>query len=353
MNQKKLWTGMICLALSAALLLTGCGSKKDSDKSVGDTSGGGNKSDVGSSGSSADKSEGPVDYSKYNSYLDLAEEINGEIEPILAAYFSNVDFSSEFTVTGDYAAIKEAVEFYTPNTYLVEKALGYLDEEPAYPEADDALQSLGNSPAEVMEALNHLASYMRFDEYEDDNMAKAPELHAELWNALQTYDANYEAFLAAIDTLASQGRDEDRERLLEEGELVLYHSLCMIHSSQDILDEIWGQLEVANTETAPGEEFILPSIDMTNLSPLYNNFQAAYEGLTQALATESEREKIDTFTGRIGDSALELYQNKVNSLYSRMGGLTEAIMEGTDYADAYNNVSDAANSMVDSYNSIL
>ena len=132
------------MALSAALLLTGCGSKKDSNKSVGDTSGGGNKSDVDSSVSSADKSEGPVDYSKYNSYLDLAEEINGEIEPILAAYFSNVDFSSEFTVTGDYAAIKEAVEFYTPNTYLVEKALGYLDEEPAYPEADDALQSLGN-----------------------------------------------------------------------------------------------------------------------------------------------------------------------------------------------------------------
>lgn len=353
MNQKKLWTGMICLALSAALLLTGCGSKKDSDKSVGDTSGGGSKSDVSSSASSADKSEGPVDYSKYNAYLDLAEEISGEIEPILAAYFSNVDFSPEFTVTGDYAAIKDAVEFYTPNTYLVENALSYLEDEPAYPEADTALRDLGDSPAKVMEALNHLASYMRFDEYEDDNMAKAPELHSELWSALQTYDENFEAFLGAIEVIANQSRNESRDKLLEDEEMILYHSLCMIYASQDILDDVWNQVELANAEASPEDELILPEIDMTNLSPLFNDLQTAYDGVTQALGTESEREKIDTFTGRVGDSATELYTNKINALYSHMGALAEAIMGGSDYTDAFNSASEAANSMVDSYNNIL
>ena len=95
---KKSWMQAIVLSLCAALLLSGCG-----DKGGGDKSGGGSKSDTSSPVSSGAKSDEPVDYSKYNAYLKLAEKINGEIEPILAVYFSNVDFSPEFTLTGDYA----------------------------------------------------------------------------------------------------------------------------------------------------------------------------------------------------------------------------------------------------------
>lgn len=348
MSMGKNWVKVIALGLSAALLLAGCGS---GDQSGGDKSGTG--TDVSTSEPSGSKSEGPVDYSKYNSYLDLAEEIGGEIEPILSVYFSNVDFAPEFTVTGDYSAIKDAVEFYTPNTYLVEKALGYLEEEPAYPEADAALQALGDSPAKVMEALNHLASYMRFDEFEDDNMAKAPELHAELWEALQTYDANFEAFIGAIDTMASQGRDEDRAQLLEDEQMILYHSLCMIHTSEDILDEIMGQIEVANTQAGPDDELILPEIDMTNLSSLFNDLQTAYDGLKGAMETETEREKVSSFTGKVGDSAIKLYTNKVDSLYSWMTRLAEVVAGGTDYVDAFNGANDAVSSMIGGYNSII
>lgn len=340
---KRFWIKAVTLGLCAALL-SGCSGGGDKSET---------KTDVSSSVSSASKSEGPVDYNKYNAYLDLADEINSEIEPILAVYFSNVDFAPEFTVTGDYAAIKDAVQFFTLNTYLVEKALDYIDEEPAYPEADAALKSLGNSPAEVMEALNHLASYMRFDDYEKDSMAKAPELHAELWSALQTYDAHYESFLGAIDTMASQGRDEDRARLLEDGQMILYHSLCMIHTSQDILDNIWDQLEAANAETGPEDPLVLPEIDMTNLSPLFADFQAAYDGLTEAMGNESELEKVSTFSGRVADGAVKLYTNKVDSLYVRMGKLAEAIMGGTDYAEAFDETSEAVSSMIDGYNSII
>ena len=345
---KKSWMQAIVLSLCAALLLSGC-----CDKGGGDKSGGGSKSDTSSPVSSGAKSDEPVDYSKYNAYLKLAEKINGEIEPILAVYFSNVDFSPEFTLTGDYAEIKDALQFYTSNTYLVEDALSYLDEKPAYPEADAALQNLGESPAEVMEALNHLASYTRFDEYVDDDMAKAPELHAELWAALQTYDAYFDDFVNAIDIMASQGRDEDRAKLLEDEEMILYHSLCMIHTSQDILDGIWAQIETANTETSPEEPLVLPEIDMTDLSPMFNDCQTAYDGLNQAMETVSEREKVSTFTGKIGDSALDLYKNKVNSLYSRMGSLSEAVTGGTEYAEAFNSASEAIDSMIGGYNSIL
>ena len=349
MKKRKIWMRAVALSLCTVLLLAGCsgGGEGGGDKSE-------KKTDVSSS-SSPDKSEGEKtkDYSKYNAYLELAEEINDEIEPVLMVYFENVDFAEEFAVVGDYGAIKDAVQFYTSHTYTAEKALDYAGEEPLYPEVDSAVRALGNSPVEVMEALDKLASYMRFDDYVDDNMAKAPEIHAQLWEALQSYDAYCGSFLDALSVMANESRDEDRAELLEDGEMILYHSLSMIHASEDILDGIWEQIEAANAETGPEEELILPVVDMTDLSPLFNDFQTAYDGLNQAIETEAEREKIRSFTGKVGDSAIKLYTNKVNSLYSRVGTLADAVMNGTDYAEAFDSVNEAVGSMIDGYNGII
>lgn len=346
MNLKKSWIKAIVLGLSAALLLSGCGGK------TGGGDGSEKKADVSSS-SSAPESDAPKDYSKYNAYLRVTDLMGDDIEPALDAYFANVDYTEKFTVIGDYAAIKEGVRFYTANTYTVEEAMRYAKEEPAYPEADAAILKLGESMIEVMEALDDLASYMNFDDFEDDGMARAPEIHARLWKALETYDACYPDFLYAINEMASASRDDDRAELLESGEMVLYHSLTMIHTSQDILDLIWGQVEEANAETGSEEDMIVPEIDMTELTPLFNQFQGAYDSLNEALENEEERSKVSSFTGAIGDSALKLYNNKVESLRSWVSKLQNDLTEGADYAEDFNKVNEAISSMIDGYNSII
>lgn len=349
MNQKNHWMKVIALALCTALLLSGCsggGKSSGSDSST-------KKTDTSSSSSSDASGAAPRDYSKYNKYLDIANIINDDIEPILIAYFENVDYAPEFTVIGDYSAIKDSVQFYTAFTYPVEEAIGYAKEDPAYPKADAAILALGDSMIQVMEALDDLASYMRFDDYEDDNMAKAPEIHAALWEALQVYDTYYENYLDAINEMASGSRDEDLAELLEDEQMILYYSLSMIHTSEDILDEIWVQVGEANAEIGPEDEVILPEIDMTNLSPLFDQFQAAYDGLNEAIETQEEREKISSFTGTIGDSSIKLYTNKVNALYTRVGALANALTEGDDYAEAFDSTNEAISSMIDGYNSII
>ena len=349
MNQKKIWMKTISLALCTALLLSGCsggGKSSGSDSST-------KKTDASASSSSDVSSDAPKDYSKYNKYLDIANIINDDIEPILVAYFENVDYAAEFTVIGDYSAIKDAVQFYTAFTYPVEEAIDYAKEEPAYPKADAAILAMGDSMIQVMEALDDLASYMRFNDYEDDNMAKAPEIHAALWEALQVYDTYYENYLAAISEMASGSRDEDLAELLEEGEMILYYSLSMIHTSEDILDEIWVQIEEANAETGPEDEIILPEIDMTNLSPLFGQFQTAYDSLNEAMADQEEQEKISSFTGTIGDSSMKLYTNKVNALYVQVGALADILTEGGDYVEAFDSTNEAINNMIDGYNSII
>ena len=199
----------------------------------------------------------------------------------------------------------------------------------------------------MMEALDDLAAYMRFDDFEDDNMAKAPEIHAAFWKnleiywkALEIYDTYYNNYLDAVSEMASGSRD-----------MILYHSLTMIHTSQDILDEIWTQVEAANAETGPEDEMVIPSIDMTNLSALFGQIQTAYDGLNEALEDQEGKEKV--FSGPVGDSAMKLYMNKVNSLYSCMGRLAEDLTGGIDYAEDYNKASEAISSMIDGYNSII
>ena len=345
MNQKNQWLRIVSLALCAALLLSGCAG--------GGTSGGSDSSAARTDASSDSSSDAPKDYSKYNKYLDIAEVIEDDLEEILAVYFENVDYAPDFSVIGDYSAIKDAVSFYTAFTYPVEEAMKYAKQDPAYPAADTAILAMGDSMIQVMEALGDLASYMRFDDFEKDNMAKAPEIHAALWDALQVYDIYCLDFLDAIDEMASENRDEDLATLLEDGEMILYYSLSMIRTSEDILGVIWNQVSDANTETAPGDEYILPAIDMTELSPLFEQFQTSYDELMKALDTQEEREKVRSFAGAVAENAIKLYTNKVNSLYSRVGSLANDLLEGVDYGENFDKVSEAIKSMIDGYNSII
>lgn len=295
--------------------------------------------------------DAPADYDKYNTYIALADEM-AEMEEILEVYFNNVLYQEEFALAegGDYAAIKEAVQFYTGLSYTLEKALDYAAEEPFYAEADAAVQALGDSPAKVMDALDHLGSYMRFDDFADDNMARAPELHAELWAALETYDRYYPVFLNALSDLAEQGEDEEMSRLREAGELIRYNARLMVRAAENIQDEIWTQLEEAAKTADPDAEPELPSIDMTDLSPLFEKFQTAYNDLTAALDSEEQREKISAFTGKFGEESLQIYTNRADSLFTKVGSLAQALLEGSDYSDAYDNVGEAITEMINTYN---
>ena len=345
MKWKNYWIKVFALALCGALLLSSCSGGGGSESTK--------KPDVSSASSGDVSDEVQEDYSKYNAYLKIADIISDDIEPALSYYFENVDYAETFAVIGDYSAIEEGVRFYIATTYTVEEAMKYAKEEPAYPKADAAITAMGGSMIQVMEALEDLASYMSFDDYEEDNLAKAPEIHAQLWQALQVYDTYYMNFLNAIDEMANATRDDDRAELLEDGEMVLYHSLTMIHASEDILDVIWTQIEAANAEAGPEDEMVLPEIDMTELTPLFDQVQSAYEELNGDLANEEERSKISSFTGVIGDSALKLYNNKVESLLSWVNKLKTDLTEGGDYAEDFNKVNEAISSMIDGYNSII
>lgn len=335
---------MLAFGLSTALLLSGCGE------------GGENPSESPSPSETATESESvppedaPKDYSKFNAYLKMADKMS-EMMDILDVYFTNVEYAQDFAMTegGDYAAIKEAADFYIANTYQVEQALDYVDEEPSYSKADAAVRALGDSPVKLMEAIEDLSGYTQFNEYEEDNLARAPEIHAAIWEPLEVFRTYYGEFMEAMDELDSELDGEDLENLKKDGQMILYYSQMMMNRGEDIINEINAQVGAANQD--PDAEFVVPELDQSKLAPLFGAFNTAYEDLIEAMGKEEEQEKV--FSGPVAESAMKLYTSKVNALYSSMGALANAMNEGSDYTDAYESVIDAYNGMIDGYNSII
>lgn len=338
---------MLAFGLSAALLLSGC----DGDtKASGSSSPGPSETES----ESVPPENEPKDYSKYNAYLKLADKMS-EVMDILDVYFYNVEFSEQFAVLedGDYADIKDAVDFYTAFTYPIEEALEYAGKDPSYSRADAAVRAMGNSPVELMKAIGSLSNYMQFNAFEDDDLAKAPEIHAAIWEPFQIVATYYNEFISALDELDKNMRDENLADLKEDGEMILYYSSIMIDSAGDILDDIWDQYDAAVMAADPDAEFTLPEIDMTRIAPLFGEFNTAYEGLNEAMADEEQLAKVKSFSGAVAEGAIKLYTNKVDSLYVRMGTLAGILNENGDYSEAYGSAREALNSMISGYNSII
>lgn len=335
---------MLAFGLSAALLLSGCG---EGGENPGESP---NPSETETASESVPPEDAPKDYSKFNAYLKLGDKMS-EMMDILDVYFANVEFAQDFAMAegGDYAAIKEAADFYIGNTYQMEQALDYADEEPAYTRVDAAVRALGDSPVKLMEAIEDLSGYTQFNEYEEDGLAKASEIHAAIWEPLQVLGTYYGEFMDAMDELDRELDGEDLEDLKKDGQMILYNSQIMLARGGDIIDEINAQIDAANQD--PNAEFVVPELDQAALAPLFGAFNTAYEELMAVMGEEEEQKKV--FTGPVGESAMQLYTGKVNSLYSSMGTLAQALNEGSDYVDAYENVIDAYNGMVGGYNSII
>lgn len=327
---------LLPLTLSAALLLTGCGgdtTSKPTETPVQETQG-------------AEQ----YDYSKYNAYLDLNNEIS-DIEDILDVYFSNVDYTEDFALLegGDYAAIKEVASNYTPLTFVVREALDYVEDDPAYPDTDKLVEQLGTSVEEVMDALNSIGAYVRFDEFQEDNLAKAAQLHAELWAALETYDLYYADFMDAMSVLSDDLDQQYLEQLWEQGDLVLYYSECMMNSAQAALEEVMDQI---NTAFENGAEE-LPELEMAAFNDHFNQFKEHCQTLKTTLENDEEREKVPSLTGTRGDSILTLYTQKVDALNYYMTQLSEYANGNVDYLEALYNAMDAHDAMIDAYNNII
>lgn len=337
-----LWLG--ALLLTFALLLSGCTGSTGGEPS----SSGGSSSSSGSSGSTSgsgsEVSYETTDYSKYNAYSDVASGVY-EMDGLLAAYFTVVQDQPEFALAEgmDYSMLDDVFSDFMPSDHIMETALGYSDEEPAYPEQDALLLTLNQPYLDMLEILGDLSVYLTYQDYLEDNMAQAAVLHTQLYEAIGPFDEAAWPFVEAMDVLDQETEQQELDRLQAEGMDIAFYGRTIVNLCNEMDSDIWAQMEASET---------LPVLDMTNLEALYAQYQEAYTGLTQALSDQEQLDKVYSWSE--GAYWSETYHDNftaaVDALNTALTTFMEAARSQSDYGQSYDQFYAAVSELIDQYN---
>lgn len=331
-----LWLSTLLLLF--AMLLSGCSNNAGSASSTPDSS---------SSGDQSDSSSVTTDFRKYNAYSDVASDVY-EMDGLLAAYFTVVQDQPEFALVDgmDYSMLSDAFSDYMPVKSTMESAVGYSEDEPAYPEQDSLLLALEQPYYDMQDILQDLSVYLTFQHYLEDNLAQAAELHTKLYAALSAFDAAAQPFVDSMDVLDQQTEQQELDRLQAEGMNIALYSRTMLNLCNEIDGEIWAQLENAET---------LPVLDMTNLNTLYAQYQEAYANLTKALDDPDQVNKVSHWSD--GSYWSDTYHNDftaaVDALNTAITAFMDAAQNQSDYSQSYDQFYGAVSEMIDQYNNSI
>ena len=330
--QKRTALRLSTLLLMFALLLSGCSSSSGSSSS-GDQS-----------GSAASET---TDFRKYNAYSDVVSDVY-EMDGLLAAYFTVVKDQPDFALMDgmDYSMLADAFSDYMPIKSVIETAVGYSDEEPLYPDQDSLLLALEQPYTDMQDILQDLSVYLTYQDYLEDDLAQAAELHTKLYEAVGPFDAAAQPFVDAMDVLDQQTEQQELDRLKGEGMDIAFYSRTLLNLCNEMDAEVWAQLENAET---------LPVLDMTNLDPLYTQYQEAYAGLTQALNDPDQVAKVTNWND--GSYWSDTYHNDFTSAVDVLNTAITAFMDAaksqSDYGQSYDQFYEAVSDMIDQYNASI
>lgn len=331
---------LVVLLLSLAFMLAGCSG--DSVSQDGST-------DSSESPSDSTSSEEPVDYEKYNSYIDLMNGIS-EMDGMVINYFSVVKDQPEFELLDgmDYSMLEDTFQYFGGRRNLMWDAIEASDKEPDYPEQDELLEPLKEPFFNMDDALIAIAEYFESssggygqDEvfrFEEDNMAQAQELHTQLYNAVEPFYETATPFVKSMNELAMASEQEELDRLQADGLNIAYYSRVLINVCTEINTDILEQVMMSES---------LSALDMTNLETLYAQYQDAHSKLTEAMADPAEVEKIP---GWLVEPEIESYSNVITDIDTALNGLMETSRNQGDYTQYYLDFADSVSILIDLYN---
>lgn len=333
-----LWIGTLLLMF--VLLLSGC-----AGDSVGDVPADSSSDPDSQVVSTDDGSEDPdaqLDFRKYNAYLEVVNHIY-EMDNMLSVYFTVVQDQPEFALVDgmDYGMLEE-ISYSVAWKADMETAMDYNEEEPSYPDQDALLLALDQPYHDMSDILMELENYLSFD-YLEDNMARAAELHAQLYAAVAPFDEAAWPFVDAMDILDQETEQLELDRLQAEGLDIAFYSRTVLNLCSEIDGDAWDQIMASET---------LPVLDMTNMESLYTQYQEAYHSLTAALDDPDQVDKVYNWnSGEAWTMSLQdNYVSAVDSLNSALAAFMDAARSQSDYVQSYEAFYTALSVLIEQYN---
>ena len=196
----------------------------------------------------------------YNTYVDINNIMVDRFADVIASYFEDVDYQEEFVpLIEDYGCLSNVSTFYA----AMDKANELLEKTPEMDALDEAYLELYPVMRELAETLDEVEEYTDMMSYVDDDYAKGKEYHAIIWKDCNEYETLGNRFIEELTVVATVRRNEDLERLKEEGYEITYSFVKLIQTAQEIQAAIYEQ---------DLDDSRLLELDIEQLQPLYDQY---------------------------------------------------------------------------------
>lgn len=241
--------------------------------------------------------------------------------------------------------LADAFDFYYFDAISMKSAQEYRDSDPDYPEQDELLTVLNEPYIAMGDVLQDITDYVQWDDYLEDNLVQAAQLHTPLYAALTAFDDAALPFAESMDALDEATEQQELERLKSEGLDIAYYSVLLFNVAEDIDVAVWAQVSQAQTET-------LPVLNMTNLETLYAQYQEAFAGLTAALA-DAEKVAAQWPQETTRDSMQSYYAKIANNADAALRNFMVAARNQEDYSESYDTYFSSVSTLIDQYNNSI
>lgn len=350
---------VFCMVI--AVFLSGCSSKPESasspyPSSQGESSSGGSSSQpAGSEEQTGDGSE-PVNYYKYNTYLELLEYLR-ETYSILDNYFSLVEYEDEFQLlTGngfDDWPLNSRVGMIHSALLIVslDDVLELTGEEPYYEELDTIVKGAIPAVEKVDEVLEEIRDYVSGGDWRTDDYAGAAALHTRLMAVVDPFFNYCDLMSDCVDRMEEELNAGTTDKLLQDGEMIAYCTLISIQEAEDLIKLIYAD----GNYTEKGVYIQ----NLEEVSAARDDLKEALARLTDTLNDKEERRKVYSINYSREEDSDTKYRRFSNYLYtakevgSRADELLETASKGEDVTFECGVLENRYSSLVDCYNDYI
>lgn len=280
-----------------------------------------------------------MDIIKYNIYVEMNNYMV-EVLDNVDSYYLVVEYADEFAFVPD-SGYDYKFDIRYLNTDIIDDALAVADMEPAYEKLDDLAKQVAEPMRAMMDGFNKIN---KSSDFADNQYAKAKEYHAEIQGNVEAFEQLAYAFMDEISVIGNERMAAHEQKMLDEGNLIIYNSSHAITIVNQILAECYAQgVDDAN----------ITELDLTNIRPLYEELVATVAAYDEAVSDSNQIMKESLSNSAPFDGLLNSLSQSVEWMIKQVESGRPIEDPGSEYLGGIIHIQVVLSQCIERYNTVF
>lgn len=330
-------------AIMSAAMLGGCSSQDAGKKTENQETTAGKaeetETDAEETSEELDIDPETMDLIKYNIYVEMNNYMV-EVLDNVDNYYSVIEYADDFAFIPNSGYDYKFGIVYL-NTDIIDDALIVATMEPAYENLDELAQEVAEPMRALMEGFNQInKSY----DFADNQYAKAKEYHTQIQENVEAFETLAYAFMNEVDIMGDERMVIHEQKMLDEGNLIIYNCSHAITIGNQILDECYEQgIDDAN----------ITELDLTNIRILYEELAATVAAYDEAVSDNNQIMKESLSSSTPFDGLLNSLLQSVEWMIKQVESGRPIEDPGREYLGGIVHIQKVLSQCIDRYNSVF